>query len=253
MALSDVLQQVTIHQVWEALGSSEYKGWHGDDANWSKAFWRAGDGWNIHLLPESNTWVDFAHHQQEAENGKYRGMLGLVCLVLGLNTRAQAVQWIEKEILGLEAGSKALKPDILFASAKRWREAVVTVKEHLIRQCDDRKLQVLGILESSESETIWTHYEWLCQEQKRLRGEIDSLLTLDEKVLVEHYHQQEAQTISQTLAKARKIRQDNFWFAAALKYFINQMGQEQQAAENAEPRESGSVVVTSRLRNSSSP
>lgn len=86
------LADLSILEVWRALGGGELRGGRG------KAFWRNGDGYSISMNLTRHTWFDF----RDQRGG---GVLALVEVALGCG-RAEALAWLEVNC-GLDSTKKA--------------------------------------------------------------------------------------------------------------------------------------------------
>jgi len=118
------LDQLNILNVWAALGGSELRGKRG------RAFWRDGDGLNVSLNTDKNTWYDF----RDARGG---GMLALVEHVLNCE-RATALDWLQKHC-GLD--------DLKLTPGQRRNRAELDQKANLLAQrlCDFQRGLCLAV------------------------------------------------------------------------------------------------------------
>ena len=121
----EILARANIAEVWHAVGGGPLRKGRG------QAFWRNGDGWNVHLDLERGRWYDFAH-------GEGGGILRLIEVGLPCDRR-MAVQWLA-DFVGLPLNTR-WNPHKRIVYAHRRRDA-----EQLAANLTARRRRKLGEL-----------------------------------------------------------------------------------------------------------
>lgn len=129
-AATDIVGRTSIAEVYRALGGPDLRGGRG------KAFWRAGDGYNVALNDSKGTWFDHVA-------GRGGGILDLIVTVRG-GTRQDALKWLaehngtplENRLLSrkdrAEYARRVREIERELPAARYWKRAAVLMIEELL-------------------------------------------------------------------------------------------------------------------------